>query len=166
MPSNTPSLQDRIETLEESNRRMKALVLVVPLLVVFMGAEDADTPAAHTTLSTQELVLNDAEGNARAKLHVGDDGPHLIMLDEKGGVRVRLAASEQEGPALWLVDSEGWTRGVFRSPQAESPVISLNNPEGKPFLMLGQNTDNGVGFIQMHDREGEFKTGYGGNAVQ
>lgn len=66
---------------------------------------------------------------------------------------------------LILVDSDGKERGAWFVQDSE-PVIEFYHKDHSLILNAGVSPDNRVGFIQFFDAQGNFKTGFGGNAVK
>ncbi len=102
--------------LERQNRIMKLgglAALLIAAGVVFMG--QASRPTASEEVRTRSLVVVDESGGVRATLGATDSGARLLMYDTSGDLRLDMDVSEF-GPGLVLNDSGRRTRiglGVF-----------------------------------------------------
>lgn len=113
MTSQTPDWQaviDRLEKLENQNRRLKqigAVVLVLAVSFLLMGQA-----APKKTVEANEFVLKDASGRVRGQLLMRLLGPDLTLFDENGTPLAGLGASAY-GPGLYLNDEKGKTRALL-----------------------------------------------------
>lgn len=121
MDRNNPSSSKRIEQLERKIHVVIMTLIVLPSLAFLLGAV-ANQIIRAKSVTTQKLVVVDANGKERAAIYLDDN------LNE--------------------------------------PVIELYNEDHSLILNAGKSPENGVGFIQLFDKAGKFKTGYGGNAVK
>jgi len=101
MPEN--QLLQRIERLEHSNRkwRLAALVLLLCCLVVLLAGFDYPQPnlVKARSVEAQTFVLRDADGQVRARMAIGDDGPRLSFFDEQGKVVSSVPLKPEVRPA-------------------------------------------------------------------
>jgi len=133
------SVLERLEDLEQQNRRLKrALGLVFVLLGSFalMGmAAKRGRPVQAT-----EFILRDTEGATRAALRMGSSGPRLLFYDENGkAVRVLLGVLSS-GPALGLYDKTGKTR-VSLGITSNGANLTFNDADEKLRAELGMLTE-------------------------
>lgn len=143
MAAPNSSLEQRIDRLERHNRRLRWLLLVVPILALLLGAQAQKGDQKKKLIAAEEFVLTDAEGKTRASLMLLKDGAHLVLQDKDGKARVRLAAN----------------------PDNAGPLLYLYTKDEKAALAAGQSKDNGIGFVEFYD-EGKVKGGVGGNALK
>src|SRR5262249_3512408 len=107
MQSHVPSLSERVDRLERQNRRLRWLLLGLPVVTLLVGAHAQRAVWKGKTVTPEEFILSDPNGKMRATLMLQKDAPRLFLLDSDGRVRVNLAAdSEGNGPALFLVNKE------------------------------------------------------------
>ena len=132
-------LTARLDGLERQNTRLRWAALLVPAVALLLGAAQAATWKGKT-ITAEEIILIDAEGKNRAKLHVAKGGAELILADQDGTSRVYLGANSE----------------------TPGPLLQFYTKAGKTALSAGQSKDNGVGFVDFLD-EGQFKGGVGGN---
>ena len=66
--------------------------------------------------------------------------------------------------SLTIMDAEGKPRAALFIGNDGQPVLEMYNENKSLFLNAGKSQDNGVGFIQFFDSDGEFKAGVGGNS--
>ncbi len=110
------TLEDRMARLERQNNIMKLAgltALLIAAAVVLMG--QATQPEAPEEVRGRRLVIVDEDGGVRATLGATDSGARLLMYDTAGNLRLDMDVSEF-GPGLVLNDSGRRTRvglGVF-----------------------------------------------------
>ena len=96
-------LGQRMERLEKSNRRWRltALLLALGCVVLMLAAFDFAQPNVMKarTMEAQSFVLRDADGQIRARMAIGDDGPRLSFFDEHGNVISSLPLKAEVRPA-------------------------------------------------------------------
>ena len=94
MPTNTASLEDRIAKLETAGRRLKATLMMVPLLAFTLGAAANDASKAKS-VTTEKLVIVDDAGKTRAALYSNESGdPSLELYNPDGSLLLNLARSD------------------------------------------------------------------------
>jgi hypothetical protein len=106
-------LEKQNEQLARQNRRLRwvvaGTVLLIGSLVLLArmpsGQVQAE-PSPSRTLEADKLTLRDEQGNTRAGLTVGKDGPTLTFYDEQGKARAGLGLSRQ-GTALRFLNNDG-----------------------------------------------------------
>ena len=162
MQSHVPSLSERVDRLERQNRRLRWLLLGLPVVALLIGAQAQQAVWKGKTVVAEEFILNDPNGKMRATLMLQKDAPHLFLLDSDGRVRVNLAAdSEGNGPALFLVNKEKVV-ATLRSYKDQGPLFGLFADDEKPILTAGRAPQNGVGYVDFFDGKGNWKGSVGG----
>jgi len=96
-------LFQRIERLERASRRWKMaglLLALVCLVLVFTGFDYAQPFVMKArTVEAQSFVLRDADGQIRARMAIGDDGPRLTFYDEQGKIVSSVPLKAEMRPA-------------------------------------------------------------------
>jgi len=96
-------LIQRVGDLERRSRRweLAALVLLLSCLVLLLAAFDYAQPnlVKARSVEAQNFVLRDADGQIRARMAIGDDGPRLSFFDEHGNVTASLPLKPEMRPA-------------------------------------------------------------------
>lgn len=144
------SLEIRVLQLERTNRLLMLLVLGVPCLMLFLGAQAASTDMKAKKIMAEQFLLTDSEGNVRAMLGNREGGgADLTLIDADGKARVLLTASGSN------------KEGTYKN----APALYLMSRNEKPALIAGINPDYGIGGIDFL-LDGQFKGGNGGNALK
>jgi len=115
---NLQSLFLRIGNLERQNRRLKAAVaLMVVLLcfVLFLGASGT----APRELRAERFIVTDARGHARAILGTNSDGTMLAVSDSHSIYRLQIGVTANGDPRVDLGDEAG---NVRASLYVQTPV--------------------------------------------
>lgn len=164
------ALAGRLDKLERQNRRLKWTVFAVPLIgtaLIGLVAADPGKDTRKDTVITQNLILQDEKGKTTATLTTEKDGPHFVLYDRKGKVRVRIAADfEGKGPAVFLLDKKDNVRATLRTLEDGGPAFHLFGEKEKHWITMGGHSDNGVPFIQLQDRDGKVIWAVGGTNVK
>ena len=95
-------LIQRVEDLERRSRRWKLAALVLlSCLVLLLAAFDYAQPnlVKARSVEAQNVVLRGADGQMRARMAIGDDGPRLSFFDEHGNVTASLPLKPEMRPA-------------------------------------------------------------------
>lgn len=96
-------LIQRLEHLEREGRRWKlaAFLLMLGCLVLLLAGFDSPQPflVKARSVEAQNFVLRDADGQIRARMAIGDDGPRLSFFDEHGNVISSLPLKPEMRPA-------------------------------------------------------------------
>jgi len=83
-------LIQRLELLERGNRRWRlaTFALLLGCVVLLLAGFDYPQPnmVKARSVEAQTFVLRDADGQVRARMAIGEDGPRLSFLDEQGNV--------------------------------------------------------------------------------
>ena len=157
-----PDLTRRLEAVERSNRRLKALAACVGLAltaVVLMGQARPAAPIAQT-VEAQEFVVKDASGVVRARLGTAPTGASLNLFHEAGRASLVVAANKAQGAHLALADTSGKIKGLMLlSEQAIgmylSPVDATGAPKS-PRAVFEVHTQGPGGFA-VYDRNGHTR---------
>jgi hypothetical protein len=191
MQSHVRSLSERVDRLERQNRRLRWLLLGLPVVALLVGAQAQQAVWKGKTVVAEEFILNDPNGKTRASLRVEKDGPRLMLTDKDGRVRVSLAGDsegdhQKDGPHLWLMDKDGRVRvNLAADNDGNGPGLHLANATGKllatlrtaknlygmlglyeneqmPILIASRSDAYGVGCVEFFDGNGHFKSSVGG----
>jgi hypothetical protein len=104
-------------------------------------------------LTTEKVVLVDADGKTRATLRMSEGEPGFILYDNDENVCAILRVSD-EGPALHLVHSKT-KAGLELKVSDSGPDVSLFDASGKERLRLGVTTyASGTPYLGMLDPNG------------
>jgi len=146
------ALAQRLEKVEQQNRRLKRVGVVVLALAVAGIIMGQAMPGARK-VEAEEFVLRDAAGNVRAELVAFKDGLALTLLDESGKSRATLAV-DKPGPRLSLYDENGKPRARL-AVYEDGPALILLDENGMfrvsllvrkagPMLLLHDENDKTI----------------------
>lgn len=158
--------EERLDKLEKELTRVKrqnrwllagagVIVLTLVLARIFAGADNAAQAqgkgSEKKVIVANEFILEDEEGELRARLQVSkggvglslcdkkgkprvmmsvtEDGQGLGVYDEKDKIRVLLAA-DNDGAGLQLFDDKGKICGVMTVPNKGRPGMLLTDGKG------------------------------------
>ncbi len=107
------TLEQRLDDLERSNRRMRA-GLVVCLLAAIVLFTMAARPSAPKVLEAEKIVLRDTNGNQRGQLFASEKSWGLVLYTEGGQQALGLIASTTVN-GLLISDQNGYGRQMFTS---------------------------------------------------
>jgi hypothetical protein len=162
------ALELRVKQLEAHRRRLMLLlpgILGLPVVVLLLGA-DVEKDQSATTLTAEKFVLVDTEKKPRASLAIENGTSQLRLIDGNGNVRVRLDAGEGHDTGLYLFNEKNKTFAALKKQKDLGALLYLGTDEEQKVVLLGANKDNGVGYIDFFDGQGNWKAGYGGSAVK
>lgn len=131
---------DQFAALSRQVAQLRWMMLIVPALFFLLGAAASETFQA-TEIKAKRFIVTGDDGEPRAVLAAVDDVGRLSVCDADGDVRVQLRGAADIG----------------------TPQVILLDKKQKTTLVLGENADNGVGFVEYH-KSGAYKGGHGGNA--
>src|SRR5712691_9591992 len=86
------TLEQRLDNLERSNRKMRAglvMCLLVAIALFTLGAR----PSAPKVLEAEKIVLRDTNGNERGQLFANEKSWGLVLYTESGQQALGLVAS-------------------------------------------------------------------------
>ena len=103
---------DRIAQLERTMKRTMACVVVLPALAFFLGAAANDMIKAKS-VTTERIVIIDANGKERAAIYCGDkQEPIFEMYNKDHSLIVNAGKSPENGVGfLQFFDSAGKFKG-------------------------------------------------------
>jgi mono/diheme cytochrome c family protein len=107
-------LSTEIMTRPRTWQRVGFVVAALGVLPFLLALEN--TPKAHKVVDAEKFILRAADGKARAELALQAGWPSLILLDEQGHSRVRLALSADGAASLSLYNRDGRRRVTVRVP--------------------------------------------------
>lgn len=154
------TLEERIASLEQSNRMLKMVTLVTVVAVVAVGIwmilrSSSTHPAeSNKTLRVQNIEIVDAEGNVRAELGVvGKKRDQYGLSLRTGGKDVALLSTNDKAgeTGLSLRPDDGEPEGV---PDAYLGV----NADGRYDFRVGGKEKGGVSVVPYEDRGGAVLT--------
>jgi hypothetical protein len=128
---NAPAMEalvQRLEKVEQQNRKLKMVGVVVLSLAVAGMVMGQAMPRARI-VEAEGFVLKDGAGKVRAELSVVKDGSQLTLGDENGTTRVALIVGKV-GPLLALADETGKFRAWLVA-HKDGPVLNLLDENGK-----------------------------------
>ena len=158
--SETPSIEERLEYLEDQNEGLKRVGLLLVVLVILMGVTMIyQSNSASQALRSDGLIFSQ-EGRSRSALttmpngHVGmvffdqnenisapaqfESVPYLdglVIYDHKGVPRILLGLDENENPILAAIGKDGRTLFSAIDPalyQAGRPASQQPQPAASP----------------------------------
>ncbi len=98
---------ERLEELEQQNRRLKLMGVMV-LILAGAGLLMGQVVPSSRTVEAEQFVLKDVSGKPRGILAIRADGtPRLEFLEEDGKPRAALATAADGSPSLSLLDRDG-----------------------------------------------------------
>ena len=154
-----PILLERIEKLEQSNRRLKlgGLVLLVGLAAI--GVMGQARPPLQT-VEAQEFVVKDAGGVVRARLDTSPSAASLNLFHEGGRASLVVSGGRAQGAHLAVADAAGKVKGLLLLSQETvglylSPIDATGPPKAPRvvFEVLNQ----GTGGFAFYDRNGQTR---------
>src|SRR5215471_10941732 len=142
-----PTLLERLEKLERSNRRLKLAGLALVVALAAIGVMGQARPPLQT-VEAQEFVVKDAGGVVRARLGASQSAASLNLFHEGG--RAHLAVSDAAGKvkALLLLSPE--TVGLYLSP------VDATGPPKSPRVVF-EVLNQGTGGFAFYDRNGQTR---------
>jgi hypothetical protein len=152
------TIEQRLEQLEQSNKRLKAVLLALGTVAI-AGAILGATVPAPKVITGERFVLLDAAGNQRAELSAntksaalqflnsdgtralvlaaGSSGNGIFLTDKKGNDRASLFTSD-EGTVNFAITKPGANRDVFLiTDNPKGTVLAVRDPSGKERIDLG-----------------------------
>jgi len=155
---NITQLQERVEKLEKSNRRMRwcGAVLVLVMISIFgFGAVKGER-----VLECEDLLIRDKQGNERIRMTMGDSGPYMRFYDSKLSPRAILQVQDDSSlfclpgatkksnvtlinaqePAFYLTDNASKIRAEL-STRADTVRLIMTNPDQKESMVLASASD-------------------------
>jgi hypothetical protein len=141
----------RVERVEQQNRRLKSAVILV-LLLGCAGVLMGQAQPRSRTVEAEAFVLRDAAGKARAGLEMAPDGSvALALYDQAGASRAAVRVKADGSPDVTLIDQAARIRAVLRVEPTGSPGLVLFDETGKPRATLYVVAD-GSANLQLSDK--------------
>ncbi len=110
------TIEERLEGLERSNRRLKAILSIlfcVGAVLLFIGA------AAPKIVEAEKFILRDAGGVERGEIFANENGRGLVFFNKNGERALALLVSDQVN-GLIIMDQNGNVRQSISSKVDES----------------------------------------------
>ncbi len=109
-------------------KRVRLAILVVAGIG---GLTALGGSAEEKVVAAEKYLLRDASGKTWAELSVRDGQPSLILFDENGQPRTRLALAPDGAATLALFDKDGSQRAVLQVKPEGEPILELLDKNGK-----------------------------------
>jgi hypothetical protein len=160
----------RLDELEASYRRnLKLLTLVGGVSILVLAILAITGLQSDPRIEADEIVIRDAGGRARMMLYVseaeGDRGPRLVLMDEDGTTRTKLALNDAAF-GLFLMDQNRKIRSQFAMGQS-GPNMILTDTRGKARVQLHMDDFEKRLNVLFRDPYGDpFGTGLNASADQ
>lgn len=131
---------------------LAALALVLWRVVPDAGAWAVDS------LSTEEVVLRDADGVARGRLATDSDGRALLSLSDRDGrERIRLTVLADGSPGVTISDSDSRPRAVLGYLPDGTTNLVFADAQGVSRAVFGLESDGSTQAL-FADRAGTIRT--------
>lgn len=148
---------ERIELLEQSNKRLKGVVIVLSLACFSFIALGAAAPPPKT-VTAERFVLVDEAGNVRAELSTSKTAAALQFLNANHTPALIVAAGDS-GSGVFIADGAGETRTSLLVSSERTDFAMLRPGLPKEVLLL---TDNKQGTaMSIRDANGKEKLSFG-----
>jgi hypothetical protein len=154
-----PTLLERLEKLERSNRRLKLAGLALVVALAAIGVMGQARPPLQT-VEAQEFVVKDAGGVVRARLGASQSAASLNLFHEGGRASLVVSGGRGQGAHLAVADAAGKVKGLLLlSPETVGLYLSPVDATGPPksprvvFEVLNQ----GTGGFAFYDRNGQTR---------
>lgn len=144
---------------------LAALVIVIALLVTTGSGEHESLSAG--TLFAGEVVLRDADGVARGRLGLDDDGRVQFSLSDRDGrSRIRLTVLADGSPGFTISDADSRPRAVLGYLPDGTTSLVFADADGISRAVLGLGPDGSTHAL-FADRAGLIRTlvGVGADGV-
>jgi len=151
-------VEARLEKLEQQNRRLKFVGIVVVLFAV-AGLLMGQALPRSRTIEAEEIVLRDSAGTPRAVWSLKPDGaPTLAFFDPTGKARAWLGVKAGGSPYLLFADQGGKPRAGLTVKDDGSPDLTLIDLAGNPRALLQVPSDGQAG-LALYDHLGRARLG-------
>ncbi len=111
--------------------RVKRVRLAILVMAGIGGLVALGGSAEEKVVAAEKYLLRDAGGKTWAEFSVRDGRPSLILFDEKGQPRTRLALAPDGAATLALFDKDGSQRAVLQVKPEGEPILELLDKNGK-----------------------------------
>ena len=166
------TLNERMEKLEQQNRRLKnyMLLLLFALMgLALVGAKSGPNDGQFRQIVAQKITIANDAGKEVMYIGTSDEGTGLNILNKTGEKVLSLGINADErGTGMMVADKEGLPRFGFGMDDG-LPSLAITDKNGKKILALGGD-DRGYGLVIMDENEVEragvgFKEGNTGVAI-
>lgn len=149
----TPTVEQRLEALERSNQRLRAVALAaVSLSLIGVGTGLLRTRAPEE-LRARQLSLTDEAGAVRARMAATEQGGFaLTVSDATGRPRTMLGVDGDGSPRFGLAGSEGQALAEIATLGSAARLL-LRNGDGRDFFEVSLQVD-GSSRMQLSDQLG------------
>lgn len=167
-------LQQRLETLEQDNRRLRrlnmitlggmAVLLGLAVALTFVAGRYGMPGMTADVVSARQFVLRAADGTVRGQWGLDEKGAlRLVMQDPNGAARVKLNLLEDGAAGLSFADSAGHARAVFAVLPDQTVSLVLADESGRTRSVLGLSSDGSATMV-FADKGGNTRAGLGVDA--
>jgi hypothetical protein len=166
----------RIDALESQRQKLTwmgrlmgaglVVTVIALVLVLTMASGDYDSLTAGT-LSTEEVVLRDADQVTRGRMGMDNDGRvELSLSDRDGRERIRLTVLEDGSPGVTITDADAHPRAVLGYLPDGTTSLVFADAEGVSRAVVGLGPDGSTHAL-FADRAGVIRTlvGIGADGV-
>jgi hypothetical protein len=168
-------LDRRLATLESQRGRLRwtvrlmgaAFVGTLIVLAIALRPSNAGGVLSTRSLSTEEVVLRDVDGVARARLGTDPDGRAQFSLsDREGRGRIRLTVLADGSPGVTISDADARPRAVLGYLPDGTTSLVLADAQGTSRAVVGLEPDGSTHAL-FSDRAGRILTlvGVGADGV-
>jgi hypothetical protein len=143
------------------------VLVLVALALVFREVRPSDGAWTMDSVSTQEIVLRDAEGIERGRLATDSEGrAHLALSDRNGRERLRLSVLADGSPGVTISDSDARPRAVLGYLADGTANLVFADEDGISRAVFGLEPDGSTQAV-FADRSGAVRTlvGVGADGV-
>jgi len=173
LPKEKGTLHERIERIENQNRRLKSYMAVLVLsflALALMGAKAGTQDGHFRQIITEGISIVDGAGQELILIGFAKDEGAGIKILNKAGKRVMSIgiAADEGGSGILVADKEGRPR-IGLGMEGGLPSLAVANEKGKKIVAMGGD-DSGYGLVIMDEKEVEragvgFKEGNTGFAI-
>lgn len=166
-------LRERMEKIEQQNKRLKYGILVLAgslVMLMTMGAKMGMKEGSFRNITTGKITIIDTSGRELMTIGNQEGMGTGIRIYNKEGIRILGlgTTADEQGSGMLVADSDGTPRFGLGMDKG-IPSIAMTNAEGKKVLALGGGND-GYGLVVMDGNEVEragigFKNGSSGVAL-
>lgn len=147
------SLEDRIKSLESTQRRLVAVTMMLGVLAVALGAWQF--LPVNPTLEGERLILRDPQHRSRAEMLTTPDGTVMMRLNNTAGKARSIWELEPGGAvSLRLTDAAGFNRAEMRLLDSGDPSVELAGPDGRTRAWFGASDHGGPPGLVLRDARG------------
>jgi hypothetical protein len=153
-------LVERLEKVEQTNRRLKSLLIAVcgAVLCLFIAGhferkvEAAEGPGQ--VLEAQELRIKDPRGRLRAKIRAGEDSVGFVLYGNNNQEEIAIAAGSQANGLKIHAPNDKTTIALIGSNDGPSVGFYDSDRTVRAFLALENNNPS----LSLYDRAGNART--------